>query len=750
MRILIVSILIFLVSFKTESRTIFDFEKNTEGWESVISAQELKVSPHYARSGENSLCLEVKSAKEAWIRVSGNFDFSQIKKISFYIYLPEEAEAGINFKCYMKDREYNWFETKIFSLRRGEERKITLNLCESDYQWQPVSNLKTLNGYTKKEIKEFGIKFFFPLPFTGKIYLDDFETFERMCKSIYLSNFRINSEKIEKYQKFEITFSFPITFQNPFDPGIIEIDGVFKSPSGKIITIPAFIYQDYIRYLDKDGENLYPYGSPEWKIRFTPEEEGEYAYSITMKWKGKNYKFDCGKFKVIKGKRKGFIRWDCEDKNYLSFSDGEFFYPIGHTLRSPDDVRKPYPYRFTPPQNEGTFGYDRYFRKMAENRENYARIWMAAWWVGIEWNPSYAPHYKGLGRYSLLNSWRLDYLLDTAEKYGIYIDLTLINHGQFSIRPDAEWWDNPYNITNGGFLSSPDEFFVNEKAIDYFKKRLRYIVARWGYSPNIVFWELWNEVDLTGYYDTSKIRKWHREIYPYLKSIDPYKHPITTHYCRHQADPLVWIIPELEAIVGNSYGVDVVNIMKNFYVKRKPFEKPIMINEFGVGRNKELLENNLHAGIWASSMMPMFGVALFWWWPFIDHYDLYYHYNNLSKFWKGIDRRGKNFQISECSIQPQNKFPSIGTVGMQNEEEGYFWIYDKRIYESRILRKPRKIADLKIRVRYFIPGKYRIEFWDTYRGEIILSEEKEFKDFENLISIPAFEKDIALKIKRIK
>lgn len=748
MRILII-ILIFL-AFKIEGKTIFDFENNTCGWESVISEQKLKISSNYSRSGENSLCLELKSAKEAWIKVSDNFDFSDVEKITFYIYLPEDIEGIVNFKCYMKDGEYNWFETKIFSLRRGEERKIILNLCESDYEWKPVSNLKNLDGYTKKEIKEFGIKFFFPIPFTGKIYIDDFETVKEENKKIYLSNFRVNSEEIEKYGKFEITFNLPVTFQNPFDPEIVKIEGVFKSPSGKVINIPGFIYHDYIRYLDKDGENLYPYGSHEWKIRFTPQEEGEYTYSVVIEWEGKTYKFDCGKFRVLKGKKKGFVRWDKKDKNYLSFSNGEFFYPIGHTLRSPDDVRKPYPYEFTPPQNEGTFGYDRYFKKMAENGENYTRIWMAAWWVGIEWNSSYAPHYKGLGRYSLLNSWRLDYLVDIAEKYGIYIDLTLINHGQFSIRPDAEWWDNPYNVVNGGFLNSPDEFFVNEKAINYFKKRLRYIVGRWGYSTNIVFWELWNEIDLTGYYNTRKVISWHKKIYPYLKSIDPYKHLITTHYCRFHSDPLVWKIPEVEAIVGNSYGVKVVDVIKNFYLYRKPFEKPIMINEFGVGRNKELLENNLHAGIWASSMLPMFGVALFWWWPFIDHYDLYYHYNSLSKFWKGIDRRGKNFQISKCFIQHKNKYPTIGNIGMQNRKEGYFWIYDKRIYESRILRKPKKITGLKITVKYFIPGKYRIEFWDTYNGKIILSEEKEFKGFENLIKIPEFEKDIALKIKRIK
>ena len=62
------------------------------------------------------------------------------------------------------------------------------------------------------------------------------------------------------------------------------------------------------------------------------------------------------------------------------------------------------------------------------------------------------------------------------------------------------------------------------------------------------------------------------------------------------------ILKEISSLLGNSYHSEIVDGVKRFYLKRKPFEKPVMINEFGVGKNRYLLEDNLHGGLWASSM----------------------------------------------------------------------------------------------------------------------------------------------------
>ncbi|MCS7179914.1 MAG: DUF5060 domain-containing protein, partial [bacterium] len=659
---------------------------------------------------------------------------------------PEEDGIDGEFIVYIKDDEWNWFETEKIKLKRGEEKKVILNLKENTNFWQPVSHLKVFDSYVKENITEIGIIIWFWNSYNGELYIDSFEGFKgENEEKFFIYNFRENSKKIGRNEKFEITFEVSYLFNNPFNPDL-KIKGIFISPSGNLFETSAFFYHDYLRTLYEEGEKLIPYGKSEWKIRFTPQEVGLYEYKIKLYGKEKEMEIYKGNFEVVESDRNGFVNWDKNDKYYLSFSNGKFFYPIGHTLRSPDDERSAYPYEFTYKKGLGTFAYDKYFKKMAENGENYARVWMGAWWVGIEWNYNYAPHYKNLGKYSLENSWKLDYICDIAEKYGIFMVLTLINHGQFSIHPDAEWWDNPYNEINGGFLKSPDEFFDNEKAIEYFKQRLNYIVSRWGYSPNIVFWEFWNEVDLTGFYSSDKVRYWHKIMYPYLKSIDPYKRAITTHYCRRPDDPMVWVIPELESLVGNAYDSLIVNSVMDYYMKRKGYGKPMMINEFGVGKDRVYLEDNLHGGIWSSSMMPMFGVALFWWWPFIEHFNLYFHYKALSKFWENEDRRGKFLQLSDGKIMGKD----VDFVGIQNRDEGFFWIYDKKVFNSQIKRiNPIKIEDAQLILKNLNEGIYKVEFWDTYKGEVIKEIIIENKNWL-LIPIIPFEKDIAIKIKRQK
>ncbi len=55
--------------------------------------------------------------------------------------------------------------------------------------------------------------------------------------------------------------------------------------------------------------------------------------------------------------------------------------------------------------------------------------------------------------------------------------------------------DSPCNIKNGGPLEKLIDYFTNPKAQKANYDRLRYLVARYGYSPNVFVWELWNEVD---------------------------------------------------------------------------------------------------------------------------------------------------------------------------------------------------------------------------------------------------------------
>ncbi|MCX7706116.1 MAG: hypothetical protein N2115_07700, partial [bacterium] len=256
-----------------------------------------------------------------------------------------------------------------------------------------------------------------------------------------------------------------------------------------------------------------------------------------------------------------------------------------------------------------------------------------------------------------------------------------------------------------------------------------------------------------GYYDSQNVRLWHEKIIPILKGMDPWKHNITSHICRPQADPMVWIAKGLETLVSNAYSQTIVDTLREYYFKRKPFNKPMQVHEFGVGRNATELENNLHGGIWVSSLSPMLGTALFWWWPFIDKKNLYFHYRAVAKFLEGLDRRGKNFQWTTARIVSISgeKSSRAGVTGIQNEDSAYLWVYDSSIFNSRTpSEKAELIENVKIMIEIFRPGAYNIEFWDTYKGEKFLSFEKNFDTGECEIDLKPFLKDIAIKIEMKK
>ena len=57
---------------------------------------------------------------------------------------------------------------------------------------------------------------------------------------------------------------------NCFDPDLIRLDATFTPPAGRVLTVPAFWYQDFSRTVTNGAEGVSPVGAPQWRIRFTP------------------------------------------------------------------------------------------------------------------------------------------------------------------------------------------------------------------------------------------------------------------------------------------------------------------------------------------------------------------------------------------------------------------------------------------------------------------------------------------------
>jgi len=83
------------------------------------------------------------------------------------------------------------------------------------------------------------------------------------------------------------------------------------------------------------------------------------------------------------------------------------------------------------------------------------------------------------GQLNLSVAQKWDAIVSAAEQSGVFFQMTLQHHGQYSSSVDPQWNANPYNTANGGFLTNPAQFFTNVTAKALTKRKLRYAVARW-------------------------------------------------------------------------------------------------------------------------------------------------------------------------------------------------------------------------------------------------------------------------------
>ena len=82
--------------------------------------------------------------------------------------------------------------------------------------------------------------------------------------------------------------------------------------------------------------------------------------------------------------------------------------------------------------------------------ENFARLWLSPWFMGLEHKPG------TLNNYDLEGAWQLDYIFQQAEQDGIYLMLCFDHHGMYQVDnpgwggSNNFWKTNAYNELNGG------------------------------------------------------------------------------------------------------------------------------------------------------------------------------------------------------------------------------------------------------------------------------------------------------------
>ena len=426
-----------------------------------------------------------------------------------------------------------------------------------------------------------------------------------------------SAAQVPQFEELELKVDLKATYQNPYDPDQIRLDAEFVSPTGKKIEVPGFFMVHYNREVQQQAELLSPLDNGSWRVRFAPREIGRYTWRLTLQDRSGKITGGEGEFTTVAPQTPGFVRRSSVDPHYLAFENGQGYFPIGHNLPT---------YHVA-----GQVG-DEAMRKFAAAKENYNRWWMHSDGFGLEWC-------EKLGWYRQDAAARLDVALDVARQKGLYYMLCMDTHQDFR---QQGWERNPFNAKNGGPCATVADWFTNQQAKDYYRKRLRYTVARWAYSPNVLCWEFGNEIE--GWDkspDTVKL-PWHKEMADYLRALDPFGHLITTSFWTNTGNEDYWKLDNMDIVqthlyTGNDAGV-APQVHECCLRQHAHFEKPHIFGEFGIRAGAGTPQKDpqgwaIHNGLWAGLFSFAAGGPMPWWHEdYLDKLNLYFHFTALANF----------------------------------------------------------------------------------------------------------------------
>jgi len=688
-----------------------------------------------------------------------------LAELNWTLTLSEGAPTNVQVLVFMKDWDYLWYQQMLPGYAsRDTTNRYRVDLSTLATKWEPRGHHANWNARTLMEPREFGIR----------IFLDGAGSVTGTLGNVtarwppvdntppVIRDVRPASQQVACYEKFEVTFDLPDRYANPFDPEEVSVTANIETPDGKTVTIDGFHMRNYYRTVTPTGEDILPQGSPCWKIRYAPIRAGTYRYTLQVRDARGTATWGPGVFIAQPSTQPGYIRVSKTDSRYFEFDNGAYYFPIGHNIRSPSDNRLNTAFPWAKRWTEGTTAYARYFPAMREHGENFAEIWMAVWSLGIEWSPQW-PGYHGIGQYNLMNAWELDWVIDEADRNGLYLNVVIHNHGKFSGFLDSEWATNPFNKKLGGYLEKPEEYFTDPRARKAFQQLMRYIIARWGYSTRVFAWELWSELNLTGsskeFYRTKDCVDWHRFAATTIRELDPNDHLITTHYCTDYTaqNGDITTLPEITHSSVDAYYtvtnmLKIVELLSATALTNNTKGKPVMVTEFGGASSAQSLvhlENCLHSGLWASTCIPVAGTPLFWWWGLIEEENYYPEFLAISRFMKGEDRRDPTLvPYNPVFSDPGRQDVRVQAFSLKSGTSSLGWIYDAPAFNSSGSDAHPVISNLVARLNGMSNDLYRVEFWNTAGGVLTKSQDVAVRDGTLSVTVPPFSRDIAFKVRK--
>ena len=410
---------------------------------------------------------------------------------------------------------------------------------------------------------------------------------------------------VRLYERADFSVTTESVPGNPYLQEEAALDMVLTSPSGRQVVLPCFWVE-----------------GTRWEARFTPQEKGRYSFVFRYLEAGKEEAVSSeGNLCVKSGRSHGILH---ADGNWiLRYDDGTPFRGVGENIcwesRDRDDSK----FFRELHERSDLFSYDVMLPRFAAEGGNFCRMWMCSWNFPIDRhdrfnNRRYEPSDEYYNPSAVKH---LDDVLALAESLGIRIMLCM----------------GPGDVPTGR------DFFVSDDAKARYRNRLRYIVARWGYSPSVAMWEFFNEIDNIQFRDSGNpipaadIVQWHTEMASFLKGLDPYGHIVTTSISHRDLKGLN-DIPGIDVNQKHIYRAT-SSIPGTIASYEAAHGKPYVIGEFSYewdwSKNFDDfasdMDNDFRRGLWYGIFSPTPVTPMSWWWEYFENRGMLGYFKGVRK-----------------------------------------------------------------------------------------------------------------------
>lgn len=449
---------------------------------------------------------------------------------------------------------------------------------------------------------------------------------------LVLRGVRVDRRQVRVYERVTIDFSLNRRYDNPFNADQIRIEARIDPPAGPAWSVPGFWIQPYDGGLVAGKPHVEKAGAPHWQVRLSFPAPGEYTVTVTARAPADHASAPPISIRVLPVDVPGRIRRTSEDHRYFVTDRGETFFPVGANVCWAERD-----------WGRGVFAYDHWLARYAAQGCNMFRVFLNSEFTDCALHTPAS----GFDRIDQRRAWNFDHVLELAE--GLHLWVMPVFESFTSLSRNKEFWgffeQSVYFRGNGGPLDEPEDFFTNPIMKREFRNRLRYAVARWGYSPNLFAWELFNEVDGSENYKSANVAAWHREMADCLRKIDPWHHLISTSLTHPPGDPAVAALPEMDFVMSHLYNdpdfAEALGRCRTECVAAR--DRPHFFGEFGasnLGGGKQLDPEGIciHNALFASPGQEEAGAPLSWWWDvYIDPLDLYLIWGAFNRWINGFD-----------------------------------------------------------------------------------------------------------------